>query len=89
MKDDKTTSILLDIQKQLGSLGVAIANVHAETKVQSESLKNMTEKIETIDGTVKKHDSIITNWQGRIAVIGAIVGIVGTTVAGWLKSKIL
>lgn len=56
-----------------------------EMKSDIKSVKKLSEDTAQ---TVKRHDNVISNWQGRIAAIGAIVGVIGTTVISWIKREL-
>lgn len=66
--------ILLEINEDMGEMK---ADLKATKILQEETSQ-----------TVKKHDQVISNWQGRIAVIGAIVGVVSTSVISWVKREL-
>jgi len=50
-------------------------------------IKTTMKLSESTANTVKNHDDIIKNWQGRLAVIGAIAGILATTVVSWIRKE--
>ena len=73
-EESRIYAILLEIKEDLG-----------EIKAEQKSIKSLAEATEK---TVKKHDTIITNWQGRLAMVGIVAGVISTSVIGWIKKEL-
>jgi hypothetical protein len=85
---EKLYEILLDVQKQIGHLG-------NETSKQSEMLIALNNKVAIANGrTTKneemlaKHQSILDDWKGKLAVIVVIVGFAGNLLISWIKKSL-
>lgn len=70
-------TILLDIQKQLGTLG-------AETARQSEVLKRIDTQVQKTNGRVTSLETDDNYRKGKLAVIGAIAGGIASVIIGLL-----
>lgn len=68
-------TILLDIQKQLGTLG-------AETARQSEVLKRIDTQVQRTNGRVSTLETEDNYRKGKLAIIGAIAGGVASIIIG-------
>lgn len=86
--NDPHLNILLDIQKQLGV-------VNRETGEQSKMLIALNEKVAIQNGRVtkaeqelKKVNSILDNWKGRLAIIVVIAGFLGNVIISWVKKEL-
>ena len=71
---EKLYDILLSMKEDIGEM--------------KSDIKSVKTAAEDTSKTVKKHDEIISNWQGRIAIIGAIVGVVSTTIISWIRKEL-
>lgn len=70
-------TILLDIQKQIGTLG-------AETARQSEVLKRIDTQVQKTNGRVTSLETDDNYRKGKLAVIGAIAGGIASVIIGLL-----
>ena len=75
--DDQHLTLMLDIQKQIGNLGI-------ETARQSEILNRIDSQVQRTNGRVTSLEADKNIRQGKMAVIGAIVGAVASILVGFI-----
>jgi hypothetical protein len=73
-EDNDIYKILIDQSRMLG-------------EIQAD-LKNVVGQVSKNTKLISEHDTFITEWKGRVAVLGVFMGAVGTLATEWIKNKL-
>ena len=71
---EKLYEILLRVENRLGAMEQKIDLVH--------------EQAVKTNGRVDKHETILENWKGKLAVIIVMAGFFGNLIISWIKRQL-
>jgi hypothetical protein len=72
--NERLYEILLRVENRLGAMEEKLEAVHEQAKLTN--------------GRVNKHELLLENWKGKLAVIVVVAGFAGNLFISWIKKNL-